>query len=355
MKQLPKRLFEKSLDSLVLAIEHFNRPYDRGRHEAVLILLDRAFELLLKSIILHKGGKIREPYERETIGFEKCVRKCITDAQVKCISEEEGLTIQIINSFRDAAQHDIVELSEQELYLYSQAGITLYKELIHRAFSKKLSDYLPERVLPISTEPPKDLHTMVDTDFRQIKDLVKPHSRRQLEAKSKLKALAIVESSLGGVRSQPSELEVNKLVSRVREGAQWQELFPGIATLHLSTTGTGINVDIRITKTGEDQVTLVPEGTPGATVLAVKRVNELDYYSLSPTKFAENLGLTQPKALALSKHLGLQESDEYFKVIRIGKSPFNRYSGKALQKAKEALSTVDMETVWAENRPRRSK
>ncbi len=74
MKQLPRTLFEKSLDSLVLAIEHFNRPWDRGRHEAVLILLDRSFELLLKELILHKGGKIREPYEKETIGFEKCVR-----------------------------------------------------------------------------------------------------------------------------------------------------------------------------------------------------------------------------------------------------------------------------------------
>ena len=67
MKQLPKALFAKSLDSLVLAIEHFNRPWDRGRHEAVLILLDRAFELLLKSLILHQGGKIREPYEKKQL------------------------------------------------------------------------------------------------------------------------------------------------------------------------------------------------------------------------------------------------------------------------------------------------
>ncbi len=354
MKQLPKALFEKSLDSLVLAIEHFNRPWDRGRHEAVLILLDRAYELLLKSLILHKGGKIREPYEKETIGFEKCVRKCITDAEVKCLSEEEGLTIQIINSFRDAAQHDIVELTEQELYLYSQAGITLYKDLISRVLDKKLSDYLPERVLPISTEPPKDLHSMVDVDFKNIKELVKPHTRKQLEAKSKLKALAIVESSLEGIRSQPSDLEVKKLVKDVQSGKEWREIFPGIASLHLASTGTGINVDIRITKKVGDAVHLVPEGTPGATVLAVKRVNELDYYSLPPKKFAEKLKLTQPKALALAKHLKLHESDEHFKVIKIGKSPFNRYSGKALDLAKKSLKDVDMVEVWNEHRPRQN-
>lgn len=124
----------------MLAIEHFNRPWDRGRHEAVLILLDRAFELLLKSIILHKGGKIREAYEKETIGFEKCVRKCISDNQAKCLTEEEGLTIQIINSFRDAAQHDIVVMSEQEIYMYAQAGVTLYKDLIKKVFNEDLKE-----------------------------------------------------------------------------------------------------------------------------------------------------------------------------------------------------------------------
>ncbi|MBL39511.1 MAG: hypothetical protein CMP07_14000 [Xanthomonadales bacterium] len=353
MKQLPKALFAKSLDSLVLAIEHFNRPWDRGRHEAVLILLDRAFELLLKSLILHQGGKIREPYEKETIGFEKCVRKCITDAEVKCLTEEEGLTIQIINSFRDAAQHDIVELTEQELYLYCQAGITLYKDLIDRVLGEQLANHLPERVLPISTNPPKDLHTMIEADFNQIKELVKPKTRRQLEAKAKLKALAIVESSLEGVRSQPSDLEVKKLVKDVQAGKAWRDMFPGIASLQLSSTGTGINVDIRITKKEGEAVHLVPEGTPGATVLAVKRVNELDYYSLSPKSFAEKLELTQPKALALAKHLKLQESEDYFKIIKIGKSLFNRYSGKAFQMAKKALKDVDLEAVWKEHRPKR--
>jgi hypothetical protein len=218
---------------------------------------------------------------------------------------------------------------------------------------EKLTNYLPERVLPISTEPPKDLHTMVETDFQLIKDLVKPHTRKHMEAKAKLKALAIVESSLEGIRSQPSDLEVKKLVKDVQAGNEWKDMFPGIASLHLSSTGTGINVDIRITKKEGEAVRLVPEGTPGATVLAVKRVNELDYYSLSPTKFAEKLGLTQPKALALAKHLKLHESEDYFKVIKIGKSPFNRYSGRALEIAREELKEADMNEIWREHRPRR--
>jgi hypothetical protein len=56
MKREAKLLFNKSLDSLLLSIEHFNRPTDHGRPEAVLIFLDRAFELLLKACIVHRGG-----------------------------------------------------------------------------------------------------------------------------------------------------------------------------------------------------------------------------------------------------------------------------------------------------------
>ena len=76
MRREARLLQTKSLDSLVVAIEHFNQSSDRGRVEAVLILLDHAFELLLKAAILHKGGRIREPRAKETIGFDKSVRKC---------------------------------------------------------------------------------------------------------------------------------------------------------------------------------------------------------------------------------------------------------------------------------------
>lgn len=353
MKKRAKLLFDKSLDSLVLSIEHFNRPWDRGRKEAVLILLDRAFELLLKAAILHKGGKIREPYAKENIGFEKCVRKCLTDAQVQCLSETQGLTIQIINSLRDAAQHDLVELSEQELYMYSQAGVTLYRDLLRSVFNEELSSYLPARVLPISVNPPTGLHSMIELEFQQIKQLLRPDSRRIVEAKTKLKSLAIVEASLEGVRSQPSEFELRRLVSEIRTGKPWQDIFPGVASLELTAEGEGIQVDIRITKKDGDPVHLVKEGTPGATVLAVKRVNELDYYSLGLQQLAVKVNLTQPKALAVILHLGLQERLDCFKLVRVGKVEHKRYSFKAVQEILAALPELDLDKVWKAHRPQR--
>jgi hypothetical protein len=260
--------------------------------------------------------------------------------------------MQIVNSLRDAAQHDVVELSEQELYMYSQAGITVYRDFLKRVFTRKLADYMPARVLPVSSEPPRDLHAMVDADFEEIKALLKPGRRRRVQAKAKLKALAIVEASLEGVRSQPSELEVDRLVKKVRTGAKWQDVFPGVASLRLSSKGTGIEVQLRITKKEGEKVQLVPEGTPGAMVVAVKRVNELDYYSLGLHDLAAKLGLGHNKALAVVRELKLQDDEEHFKEVTVGSQTFKRYSMKALDKAKKALPGLDMDAVWQKHKPK---
>ena len=94
MRKVAKMLLDRSTDSLVLAIERFNCPWDRGRQEVTLLLLDRAFELLLKAAILHKGGRIREKGEKETFGHDKCVRVCLSDRKVACITSEQALTIR---------------------------------------------------------------------------------------------------------------------------------------------------------------------------------------------------------------------------------------------------------------------
>src|SRR5690606_31168594 len=200
------------------------------------------------------------------------------------------------------------------------------------------SDHVPERVLPVSPNPPPELHSMIETDFEKISQQLQPYSRDQVEAKAKLKALAIVESSLSGVRSQPSELEVNALARKVKEGKTWQELFPGIATLRVSAEGEGINVAIRITRKEGDPVCIVPEGTPGATVLAVRKIDPLSFYSLGLADLAKKVGLSQPKTLAVVKELDIQNSEDYFKTFRVGKSaPFKRYSPKALEKIRKEL------------------
>lgn len=51
MKKETRLLKNKSLNSLTLSIEHFNRPWDQGRTDAVLMFMDHSFEMFLKAAI----------------------------------------------------------------------------------------------------------------------------------------------------------------------------------------------------------------------------------------------------------------------------------------------------------------
>ena len=100
MKRESRLLFTKAVDSLVLSIEHYNRSWDQGRVDAVLILLDHAFEMLLKAATLHRGGTIRKPREKPTIGFDECLREALSDGLVRFLKQEQVLQLQGINTLR---------------------------------------------------------------------------------------------------------------------------------------------------------------------------------------------------------------------------------------------------------------
>jgi hypothetical protein len=74
-------------------------------------------------------------------------------------------------------------------------------------------------------------------------------------------------------------------------------------------------VSLRITKSKGEPIHLVPEGTPGATIVGVKRVNELGFYSLNLTALANKINMTMPKTLAIVRHLKLQDDPEYFNEV----------------------------------------
>ena len=46
------------------------------------------------------------------------------------------------------------------------------------------------------------------------------------------------------------------------------------------------------------------------------------------------------------KHLKIEDSNEYFKLLKVGKSVFKRYSAKALDKIKKAQNEVDMGHIY---------
>lgn len=354
MRREAKLLLSKAIDSVVLAVEHFNRPWDRGRHEATLIFMDRSLELFMKAALVHCGYRIHESREGNTCGFEKCVNKCNSEASPQILTNDEATTARLINGLRDAAQHYLIETSERELYMYTQAGVTLIDDKLKTIFGQGLAHYLPERVLPISTMAPMGLEAVLTMQYEDIKALLSQKSRRGIEATSRLRTMAVLENAIRGDSTQPSPSSLGRLASRVKQGEDWRTLFPGAAALEMSTEGTGLTVSIRIAKKEGIPVSLVNEGSPGcegSSVIAVRKVNELDFYSLGLNDLAKKMDLSAPRTLALIRHLGIQDDSEYYKEIRIGSQRHKRYSPKALDRLKRHFPEADMDEVWRRHAP----
>jgi len=355
MKREARLLLDKAIDSLILSVEHFNRADDRGRVSSVLILLDHGFEMLLKASILHRGGRIREPRARETIGFDACVRRSLSDADIKFLIAEQALTLQTINGLRDAAQHHLIDVSEQQLYLHAQSGVTLFRDILKSVFGEDLATYLPARVLPISTVAPVDFTTLFETEAKEIRKLLQPGKRRKTDAYARLRPLAILDATIRGEKLQPGHGELRACAKKLKQGRSWNDVFVGAASVQFTSNGSGPSITLRLTKKEGIPVQLVPEGTPGASVVGVKRVSELDFYNLGHHKLAEHVGLSTNKTTAAIWHLDLQSDPDCSTVLVIGKAKFKRYSQKAIDRIKEAIAKEPIDQIWEKYKRERLK
>jgi hypothetical protein len=342
-----RRFKRRAINSLLLAIEMFNRPHEAGRTEAVLMLLQHAFEMCLKAAIYEKRRAISDSRASISFGFDKCLG--IARSDLRILNEEQAQTLSILDGLRDCATHNLIDITEQALYVHTQAAVTLFNQVLSSAFGEHLADYLPSRILPISTSPPQDMLAFLDSEFTQIQELLRPGKRHQSEARGRLRHLMIMDSNLSGEARQPTERGIDRIIRRARGGDTWQAIFPGVAGVRLDTQRQGPTVSIRFTRQPEAApVRIVKEGTPDfdeATL--VREVNLLDRYSMNLSALAGNLGLTSPRTLALIRYLGLQTDDDCYMEFRMAKSSvYKRYSPEALRRLRAALDKVDMDKVW---------
>ncbi len=240
--------------------------------------------MILKAAILHRGGRIRERRAKETIGFDACVRRALTDGTVKFLAKEQALVLQTINGLRDAAQHYLLEISEGQLYIHSQSGVTLFRDILKNVFGQDLAKRLPTRVLPVSTSPPTGLATLFEYEVDEIKKLLRPGRRRRIEAMARLRPLAILNATIQGEKGQPSHSDLRRISIELLSGMEWADVFKGASAVEITADGDGPNLALRLSKKEGIPIQLVAEGTPGAAVVAVKRVNELDFYNLGATR-----------------------------------------------------------------------
>ena len=352
MKKEVKMLLNKATDALTLSIELFNRPQDQCRHTGALIMIDHSFEMLLKAVILHRNGRIRNKRnDKNTIGFDACLRTALSGAGMQFITPEQALVAQAINGLRDAAQHYVLQISEPQLYVHMQSGVTLFSEILHDVFGIKLNDKLPQRVLPIATLAPLDIDALFRFETKEIKKLLAPGSRRGPDAYSRIRPLCILDAVISGEKNtQPSDKEIQNIATLLKNGKNWEDIFKGVAGIRLDKTGDGPTISLKISKKADVAVELVKED-PNAAVVAVKRVNELDYYSLGLKTMNANIAkrfayITPPKLLKVIQHLNIQNDTTYYKEIKLNSQTHKRYSVKAQEYLIEQIPLLDVEHNW---------
>ncbi len=267
------------------------------------------------------------------------------------LRDEDAGTLRAIDALRDDEQHWHNYLSEGLLYAHARAAVTLFDDLLDRAFHERLADHLPLRVLPISVEPPRDIQVLIDAEYRQIADLLKPGRRRRAEAQARIRSLLAMEAHVAE-EVVVSKKDVNRVQKAIRSGKGRDEVFPRLLQLGTEITGEGMQVRVRFSKKEGAPVRLVGPDED-AEIAAIREVDLQRKYHWSATELADKLRLSLPKSFALRRYLGIDGDPACRHDFVFGSQTHRRYSENAFTRMRDALATVDMEEVWETHRPRK--
>ncbi len=349
MRRISGLLKDKAISSLRRATAAFNGVDDDGRQTTVLLHLQHSFEMLLKAALLEKKVEVFDRRKGRAIGFEKCLN--LAGQHLGLTEAEQGI-LRAIDALRDDEQHYLAEISEGILYVHARGAVTLFDEILESSFSERLADHLPQRVLPISTSPPRDIQLLVNEQYDQVEDLLKPGKRRRAEARAKIRGLLALEGHVSD-EAQVSERDVNRVEKGVRERKNISTVFPRLGQVGTDFSHDGPTLKVHFTRGGGGAPVEYIAADDPREAAAVREVDLQRKYYIAKPDLAKRLDLTPPRALALRRHLGIDEDEDCVHVFDFDSQKHYRYSDNALTRMAQALETVDMDEVWELNRPRR--
>lgn len=339
-------MLQNSIESLTLAVELFNRPAELARTHSVLMLLQHAFEMLLKAAILQKTGSIHEREQRYTYGFDRCL--AVAEQQLNVISPDDRATLSILDAQRDQAAHYYVNMSEDVLYVHAQSGVTLFAAIIRRAFGIALAERLPGRVLPVSIRPPRDLVALFAEELAEVDRLLTGGRRQGAAAAAKLRS--VLAFTIGARDRRVSETDISSAIAQRRKHADWEVILPEVAQLRLTTDGGGIPITMKISKDAPVVVRVAKPGEEVSGTVVKQHIDPWDVYTLSRDDLAIKLGLSGPRTHALIYELKLQDDPECYKELRKKSLILKGYSKKALDALRVGKDTLDLAVVWQRHR-----
>ena len=360
MKREVRRLIQRACDSLVLCVELFNRPNDRGRTDGVLIMMDRSVELLLKAAIVHRGGDIWPRGDRATIDFDKAIRVALTNSDVNFLTESQAMSLRHLHAQRNAAQHHLSEVSEGLLYAIVQTSLSVFRSVFEGVLDRRLADELPDRVLPLSISPPRDIQALFDNDIAEVQALLQPKRRQRANAAAKLAPWVVLEQVLSS--GDPSLLvtraSLQTHAASIGGGETAGDVLPRVSAVTLENGQAAVAIDLKLTKGEGVPVRWVTGAEADGVPIAKKEVTELDRYPFGKRGLHKKLkeffpDLTEPRAFAAIRLASVDDDLRYSKTIQIDNSAFQRYSFNVIEVVTKLIQERGVEEIWALERARR--
>ncbi|APP02136.1 hypothetical protein TB9_18280 [Xanthomonas perforans] len=335
LKRDARTLKAKAIASLKRGLEAFNNHDDNGRTEAVLLMFQHASEMLVKALLVQKGQDVFDEEKGTSIGIDKA----LTTAQSKgWITASQTGAIRVIDAMRNSAQHWMIVVPEDALYINARALITVLDEVLTTHFNDTLADNLPVRVLPLSTQALPDFLMLVNREYTQIRELLAPGRRARDEARGRITALLAMEAHVSE-KVAVSKRDLYRIEEAIKEGTPLDQVFPRLMTLATNIEGEGPTIRVRFTKaTGAPAVRFVSGDDPEGAA-AIREIDLQKKYHWSRSELAKKLGLPTKKVKAIRDHLRIDENSAYVMFFEFGAQKHPRYSDNALRALQAAIST----------------
>ncbi|MBJ9673388.1 hypothetical protein [Burkholderia gladioli] len=341
LKRDARTLKSKAIASLRRGLEAFNSHDEQGRTESVLLYFQHCSEMLIKAILVQKSKTVFDNKKGTSIGLERAINLSLS---YNYITSAQAGSIRSIDAMRDAAQHWMIIVPEDALYINCRALITTADELLQTHLDDSLAENIPTRVLPLSTLPLTDFDTLIDREYTQITELLGPKKRARDEARGRIRTLLAMEAHVSDTVSV-SERDIDRIERAIKIGTEVERVFPRLMTLASDVSGEGPTIKVRITKKEGPPIRYISGDDPEAAA-AIREVDLQKKYYISPKQLAIQLGLSTNRCKALRTHLNIDSNASNVMVFEFGSQKHPRYSDNALRILKESNTPEIVDLAW---------
>ena len=193
---------------------------------------------------------------------------------------------------------------------------------------------VPARMLPISIMAPEGIDILIDREFTQIQQLLRPKKRRRSEARGKIRTLLAMEAH-SAVDVDVSERDVNRVEKGIRAGLVRGDVFPRLDALTSIADGEGILLKVHFSRNEEGAPVRYIAPDDPREAAAIREIDLQRKYPYSRSVLAEKLKINTKKAKELRERMAIDEDPQCMHVFTFGASRFPMFSDLALSRLRQ--------------------